>query len=73
MRPCPIPTADVCRAAQGAGALPEAVAIIEYAEGFVSSRSRVGDLTRVPRWHFEIASTPPFQVDISDRDCTVFR
>jgi hypothetical protein len=64
---------DVWKAAQTAGAPAEAVAIIEYGEGMVDSRAMRGDLSRVPRWHFEIAKTPPFEVDVSDRDCTVMR
>lgn len=65
--------ADVWKAAQKAGAPAEAVAIIEYVEGIVQSHAMRGALARVPRWHFNIASTPPFDVDISDQDCTVIR
>ena len=65
--------ADVWEAARGAGAPVEAVAVIEYAEGLVSQRTKRGEVSRVPRWHFEISSTPPFSVDISDSDCSVLR
>ena len=64
---------DVWKAAEAAGAPAEAVAVIVYAEGTVSTRVLRGDLSRVPRWHFEIASTPPFEVDVSDPDCTIIR
>ena len=64
---------DVWNAARAAGAPSEAVAIIEYADGIVGSHGMRGDLSPTAHWHFLIASTPPFDLDVSDHDCTVMR